>query len=596
MDVPPDDNLPPARRRRGPRASTLVAVALVAMPLVAFLLWPVGLSVARGFTDRGETSLYWVSEVLGDEMIRGYLLNGAALACLTTVLCVLLAVPLAVLRSRCRFRGQGLLGAAVLLPLILPPFVGALSMKRLGGRFGVLNTALDRLGWLEAISEWCGQAGWFSTGSGYLPPDWLDCGFAGVAVLQALHLFPIIYLNASAALSNIDPACAQAARNLGAGRARTFFSITLPLMRPGLFAGGTLVFIWSFTDIGTPLILNYRGLVSVEIFDRLSAAATTPWTFALVFVMLSASVSLYVLGKFVFGRTASVESSKATVQDESRRLGLAGTLGAWGAFGGVIALAVLPHVGVVLAALAESWPSNSILPVRYSTRHLASVLTHPRTAGSIVNSLKYAGLSTVVDVVLGSLAAWLIVRSRVFGARALDALVMLPLAVPGLILAAGYVAMTVPGSWLESIGPYGNPLVILVIAYSVRRLPFVVRGISAGLQQAPESLEEAARTLGASRLTTVARITVPLIAANIIAGAVLAFAFAMLEVSDSLILAQTARHYPITKQIYELSRSGTADSANQAAALGVVGMALLAGTMGLAAALLGKRLGAIFRA
>ena len=596
MDAPRDDNLLPSRRRRMFRGRTAAAVALVVIPLGAFLLWPVALSVERGFNYEGRTSLYWVHEVLGDELIRGYLLNGAALACLTTLLCVALAVPLAVLRSRCRFRGQGLWSAAVLLPLILPPFVGALSMKRLLGRFGVLNAALGRLGWLEGVSEACGQVGWFSTASGALPPDWLDCGFVGVAVLQALHLFPIMYLNASAALSNIDPACAQAARNLGAGRTRTFFLVTLPLMRPGLFAGGTLVFIWSFTDIGTPLILNYRSLVSVEIFDRLSAMTTTSWTFALVVVMLSASVSLYVLGKVVFGRTAVVESSKATVQDESRRLGLAGTLLAWGAFGGVILLAVLPHVGVVLTALAESWPSDSILPVRYSTRHLASVLSHPRTAGSIVNSLKYAGLSTVVDVLLGGLAAWLIVRSRVFGRRALDALVMLPLAVPGLILAAGYVAMTAPGSWLERIGPYGNPMVILVIAYSIRRLPFVVRGISAGLQQAPESLEEAARNLGASRATTVARITVPLIAANIIAGAVLAFAFAMLEVSDSLILAQTARHYPITKQIYELARSGTAASANQAAALGVLGMALLAGTMGLAAALLGKRLGAIFRA
>lgn len=573
------------------------AVVLLGVPLGAFLLWPVGLAVARGFTRDDGPSLYWIGEVCGNEMIREYLANGVALACLTTGLCFVLAVPLAVLSARCSFRGQGILGAAILLPLILPPFVGALSMKQLLGQFGVLNAALARVGLLETVREMCAHMGWFSAAVGSTrPPDWLDSGFLGVAVLQTLHLFPIMYLNASAALANIDPAYSQASRNLGAGRVRTFFSITLPLMRPGLFAGGTIVFIWSFTDIGTPLILNYRELLSVEIFDRLSGASTTPWTFALVFVMLSASVSMYVLGKFVFGRSARVESSKATVQAESRRLGLVGTPLAWGLFGTVIILAVLPHAGVVLYALADSWPSDHILPASYTLRHLESVIDHPKTFGSIVNSLQYAGASTAIDVFLGGLAAWLIVRSRVFGRRGLDALVMLPLAVPGIILAAGYVAMTVPGSRLEGIGPHGRPFGILVIAYSIRRLPFMVRGISAGLEQMPESFEEAARTLGAGRLAVVTRITVPLIAANIIAGAVLVFAFSMLEVSDSLILAQTARDYPITKQIYELSRSGTAASAHQAAALGVLGMGLLAGTMGLAATLLGKRLGAIFRA
>ena len=125
----------------------------------------------------------------------------------------------------------------------------------------------------------------------------------------------------------------------------------------------------------------------------------------------------------------------------------------------------------------------------------------------------------------------------------------------------------------------------------------MVRGVSAGLQQVPESLEEAARNLGSSRVGAAMRITLPLIAANVIAAGVLTFAFAMLEVSDSLILAQVERHYPITKQIYELATStGSPETANQAAALGVYGMVLLGGTMAIATALLGKRLGAIFRA
>ena len=452
-------------------------------------------------------------------------------------------------------------------------------MKQILGQYGTLNMLLERIGWITLADA----------------PDWLEGGLVTVAVLQALHLFPILYMNASAALANIDPAHTQAARNLGAGPVRTFFSVTLPLMRPGLFAGGTIVFIWAFTDIGTPLILNYRKLLPVKIFDELTGEYTGK-TYAAVFVLLAVSVGLYVLGKFVFGRSAGAAGGKATIQAETRRLGFFGTAGAWLLFGGVILVAILPHVGVVLSAFSADW-FGTILPAEYTTQHIADVVHDEETYASIRNSLHYAGTSTVMDLALGTLAAWLIVRCRAPLAGLLDALVMLPLAVPGLILAAGYVAMTAPGQLLEGIGPNGaHPAIILIIAYTVRRLPFVVRGVGAGLQQVPESLEEAARNLGSSRIGAARRVTLPLVLANLIAAGVLTFAFAMLEVSDSLVLAQTSENYPITKQIYILFTSGTGDAMNLAAALGVYGMLLLGGTMAVASGLLGKRLGAIFRA
>ncbi len=565
---------------RRPGLLGLEAVLLF-LPLGLFLLWPLAESVTAGFRQDGRWSLYWLGRIWQNDVLLDQMVNGLALACTCTLLSLLLAVPLAVLRARCRFRGQGILGLAVLVPMILPPFVGAVAMKRFLARFGVLNAILLELGILQA-------------GPGQLPPNWLESGFWGVVCLQALHLFPILYLNASAALANVDPAYTAAARNLGAGPVRTFFTVTLPLMRPGLFAGGTIVFIWSLTDIGTPLILQYSELIPVTIFNELKGGDYTGRTFSLVFLLLSGSVGLYLLGKFVFGRAIPGGGSKSTTQAQTRRLGLLGTLGAWALFGGVILVSLLPHVGVVLLAVTDRW-FLTILPESYTLEHLAAVLDAPATYNSIVNSLRYAGLSTTIDIALGSLAAWLIIRARAPLRNALDGLCMLPLAVPGLILAAGYVSITVPGSWLESIGPTRNPFVLLVIAYSVRRLPFVVRGVSAGLQQVPESLEEAARNLGASKLRTAWKITVPLILANVIAAGVLTFSFAMLEVSDSLVLAQKEIDYPITKQIYEMA-SGQEHELYQAAALGVYGMGLLAGTMALASLLLGRRLGAIFRA
>lgn len=563
------------------RPLSLVTAALLMAVLAAFLLLPLGTAIGQGFRHDGRFSLYWFGRVVTNRVLTHQLWNSVVLACATTAACLVLAIPLALLRGRCRFAGQGVVGMLVLVPMILPPFVGALSMRRLLSQFGAMNLLLDKIGLLD-----------FSRS---LPPDWLGGGFAGVVILQALHLFPILYLNASAALANVDPAYAQAARNLGAGPVRTFFRITLPLIRPGLFAGGTLVFIWAFTDVGTPLILGYEHLTAVTIFKEIARGDVGGRTYSLVFVMLSGSVTLYVLGKFLFGRSLTAESSKATVAADLRRLGPLGTAGAHLLFGTVIFLAILPHLGVLLMALSGRWV-NSVLPTQYTFEHLTYVVTRPNTYNSILNSLKYAGTSTAVDLVLGCLAAWLIVRTKVAGRTLLDALTMLPLAVPGLILAAGYVAITAKGP-LEAIGPRNNPFVILVIAYAVRRLPFVVRGVGAGLEQVPVAMEEAARNLGSSRVGAAFRITMPLIAANLLAAGVLTFAFAMLEVSDSLVLAQLQQHYPITKQIYILATStGSPTTLNEAAALGACGMAFLGGTMALASALLGRRLGAIFRA
>jgi iron(III) transport system permease protein len=143
------------------------------------------------------------------------LLNAGKIAVATTILSAILAVPLAVLSARHSFPGKKLLNAAILVPLILPPFVGAIGMKALMGREGTLNTLF---------------------GTDF---DVLGQGrFWGVVIVEALHLYPIIYLNAVAALANLDPALSESAENLGAGRLRRFFTVTLPLIRPGCLRAG----------------------------------------------------------------------------------------------------------------------------------------------------------------------------------------------------------------------------------------------------------------------------------------------------------------------------------------------------------------------
>ncbi|MBD3646809.1 MAG: iron ABC transporter permease, partial [Pseudomonadales bacterium] len=262
---------------REERTALTIAAGLMLI-VTAFLLVPVGQAISSGFYVDGELSSYWFNRVVTSPILTAELGNTFVLAIVTTLVCLVISLPLAVIRDRFRFRGSGLLSLLLLIPLILPPFVGAIALKRFLGQFGVFNLILDEIGIIDMSES--------------LPTDWLGSGFVGVVILQALHLFPILYLNISAALANVDPTYSQAARNLGASRLKAFFKVTFPLIRPGIFAGGTIVFIWSFTDIGTPAIIGYEHLTPVTIFKELSNAEVNPRTFSLVFIMLSASIGV----------------------------------------------------------------------------------------------------------------------------------------------------------------------------------------------------------------------------------------------------------------------------------------------------------------
>jgi iron(III) transport system permease protein len=273
------------------------------------------------------------------------------------------------------------------------------------------------------------------------------------------------------------------------------------------------------------------------------------------------------------------------------------------AFGLVALFAMGPHLGVLLTSVTVpgQWYGTA-LPTHYTLDHYQQALTAGDSFGAIVTSLKFALTAMVVDIALGIVIAYLIVRTNVRGRGVLDALCMLPLAVPGLVLAFGYAAMSLQwpfakGGPLDMFGIFTanpNPAFFLVIAYSVRRLPYMVRSTVAGLEQTSGELEEAAVNLGASRITAMRRVIVPLIMANLIAGGLLVFSFSMLEVSDSLILAQQQDDFPITKAILSFTER-LGDGIYIASALGAWGMALLTVTLFGASALLGKKLGSIFR-
>jgi iron(III) transport system permease protein len=203
----------------------LLAFSMLGILLV-LLVWPVISVVRAGFTDHEGPTLFYFSSIFQSRIFMEGLLNSFLLAVVSTGLCMLIAIPLAWLMTYHEIPAKRALSSLLLIPLILPPFVGALGMRRLLAPHDGPIVLLAR------------------------------SPFTATALLVALPLYPIMFLNVQAALANIDPAMEEAAQNLGARGGRIFWKITLPLMMPGLFAGSIIIFIWSFTELGTPLMVG----------------------------------------------------------------------------------------------------------------------------------------------------------------------------------------------------------------------------------------------------------------------------------------------------------------------------------------------------
>ena len=562
------------------RLATIITI-IVTLFFGVFFIYPVVDILKEAFTAEsgGEKSFTWdyVFTVFANPIYLEGLWNAFAIGVMSTLVTFLIALPLALAAYRWVFPGKRWLSILILAPLVLPPFVGAVGVKHILGVEGALNAFLIDSMLMDSAN----------------PTDWLGKSkFWGVVLMNALHLYPILFMNVLASLHKLDPAMEQAAQNLGASPWKRFRKITMPLCMPGIFAGAAIVFIWSFTELGVPLVFDYARVAPVQIYDGIKDLTGNPTPYALVSVMLVIWLFVFAVSKLILGKNNLGTSTRPKARYAQKTLrGPAGWVVS-GVFLMVFLIAAIPHFGVIFLSVSGDW-YGTILPESMTLAHYGEGLGHPVVVGSIKNSLLYSLGATMVNVILGLAIAWVIVRSTIWGRNVVDALMMLPLAVPGLVLAFGYLSLS-DGSFSWLVGATGDPMLLLILAYAVRRLPFVVRAAVAGLQQSDPVLEEAAMTMGASPRRTFIRIGLPLIGASLAAGAILAFAFSMLEVSDSLILAQQAEHYPITKAIYALL-SMLGNGHEVAAALGVWAMAFLGVAIVGAFVLVGRKGGGMFR-
>ena len=483
-------------------------------------------------------------------LFREALVNTLLSGVLAVALGSLIAVPLALLTVRYSFPGRGLLTTLGLLPLVIPPFVGAVAFQQILGRSGMVNLfLLERFGVTVPFME----------------------GLWGVIMVQTLHYFPFIWLNTAAALSALDRSLEEAAQNLGSSGFRLFRRVLLPLSLPGYAAGALLTFIRVIDDLGTPLMLNYTKLLAPQAYVRVTTVGLTDVDgYVICAVLVALSLSALWLSKGLLGRGEFTAVGRSG-ETPAVALGGGGTLVAWAIAILLLGPALLPHVGIALLSVSKVW-SLSPLPSVYTAGNYDEILF--RAPHFIWNTLRYALLAAALDVGLGAVIAWLLLRGRTRGRQWLDAIATMPLAVPGVVLAVGY--LRVFHGW--SVPGLGAPLtstwLILVVVYAMRRLPYTVRGAYAALQQLPVSLEEAAQNLGASRARAFLKVTLPLMGRGLLAGGLLAFVSSAVDLSSTILLVPHVELGPLSYGIYLYMQSAV--GRGPGAALGVVAIALVA--------------------
>ena len=531
----------------------LAVALLIAAFLVAFLIVPVATVIYVAFAEPGGGfTLSHFQSFFHISLMRESFWNSLIVAGLSVVFATLIAVPLAYFTVRFQFRGALLIQTLGVLPLIMPPFVGAVAMQLIFGRSGSVNLLLN-----EAFGV-------------SLP---IMDGLNGVIFVEALHYFPFILMNLVVALSNIDSAMEESAQNLGASGFRLFRRIVFPLAMPGYVAGASLVFVKVFDDLGTPLVLNVTNMLAPQAYLRItSVGIEDPIGYVISVLMIAFSLfALWASALALKGRDyATLQRGGSSLAKRKLSPWQAVMAYVWIVF--VLLLVLTPHLGILLLSLAKIW-SFSVLPDAFTLQHYATVIEDsPRM---IWNTVLYCGLAAFIDVILGTAIAYVILRTRLPLRHTLDFMASAALAIPGVVLAIGYLR-TFRGVELPFTGGelLTSSWLLLVIAYAIRRLPYALRACMAALQQLHVSLEEAAGNLGATPRRTITRIVVPLMAGGILAGFVTSFMTAAVELSATIMLTTSQSDAPMSYGIYLYMQS--AAGRGPGAALGVLAVLIVA--------------------
>lgn len=523
--------LPGARRT----SLTSSRTALVAIPVLLLLIWlvlyPNLFVLVDSLRDGAEFTLEHYRRFAASRSEREALWNSVWISLASVFFSALIGIPLAFLFSRYDFPGRSILGGLAALPVLLPPLVGVIAFLFLWGESGFIARGIQEL-------------------LGLRRPPWQLTGAWAILLVHSYTMYVYFFLFTSAGLARLDRVYAEAAAALGASRIEIFRRVTLPMLGPAIIGAALLVFMTSMGSFSAPYIFGggFRVL-STQIFvsklnGELAIAAVETVILAAVSIAFLAMMQRYEAQRQYTGAAKGGTGGVERIQLSGRgRVGL--SILAWG----VVGFLLLPHATVFLISLVpEGTWTTQLFPPEYSTRNYASLFADSELLTPIINSLRMATIATVANVILAFVVAYLIVRREFRGKRALNALVILPWALPGTVLAIALATTFSVNQPLAGRFLLIGTFTILPLAYFIRNIPLVTRAALASFRQFDPALEEASASLGASRLLTMRRVALPLVLPGLAAGALLAFVTALGEFVASILL-YTHRTRPISMAI-----------------------------------------------
>ncbi|HXE85561.1 MAG TPA: iron ABC transporter permease [Hyphomicrobiaceae bacterium] len=523
-------------------AAVVALIVLVVLPLLFLLVGSV----------RGEAglSLEHFTEALSGRLYVQALVNSLVLGAWTGLFSIIIGLPMAWAVSRTNVPAPALFRITATLSYLSPPFLTAIAYVNLfSPNAGLINVFLRDV-----------------VGAPWLTFNVFSMG--GLVLVTVLHTFPFVFLLASSALQSVDASYEEAAQILGAGRLRTALLVTLPLIAPAVLAGTLLAFVNAIALFGSQAILGLPGRI-VTLPTRIYALFDYPPQYglasalSLMFIVITVA-ALYLQHRFLARRSYVTVGGKGA-RPQLIDLGPA----RWVLLGfcaAVFAVAiVLPYGALIAVSLSKSWGLSFWKGLTLDNYRFV-LFEYNVTQRAILNSLLLATLAATIAVLLGAVIGWIDVRTKAKGRRLLDYAALVPLGLPGIVMAVALIQF-----WLTMpVALYGT-LTILLLAYIGRYIPLGVRAANTSLRQIDASLEESARVLGASWARTLREVTLPLIRPGLFAGWLLVFVPVIQELSASILLFSSSS-ITLAVAVYNLYETGYTEPV---AALAMVNMAII---------------------
>ena len=483
-----------------------ISILLMAIFLI-FLVWPLGNLLKESVYLDGKFSLDAFQEFFGKSYYYGSIFNSLKVGIAVMAVSLLLGIPFAYFYSFYQLKGRKVLFVMCLLGTMSAPFLGAYAWILLMGNSGLVTTMLKSIG-IRGITIY---------------------GFGGIVFVQALKLFPLVVIYMNGAFRDIDNSLLEAAESMGCKGVKRFFRVIMSLTMPTILAAALLVFMRSFADFGTPVLIG-RGYSTfpVLIYNQYLGENGADYHFAAAISVIAVVVTaiIFLIQKFATNKFKFTINSLHPIEPKKAK-GIGGILMHIYCYG-VVALALLPQLYIINMSFRNY--NNSILQPGYSFVNYEKAV-EKNLFRAIGNTLIVSIVALAIIIVIAVLLSYLVVRRSNAFNNAIDVISMMPYIMPG-----GVIGISLIITFSKRPFVLTGSLLIMIIALSIRRMPFTSRSATAAMMKIPTSIEEAAISLGASKAKSFIKITVPMMSSGIISGAILSWVSIITEMSSGVIL------------------------------------------------------------